>query len=260
MTDYTFVWANHQPHWNIQANFMGPEKFRHIVWNQIGNVISVSRKNQISTYHSFESLENDTERGKAFLDINTVKQFLREVDAACSDHKQLFNRLKNTDYSLVSNQELFDLFKQVLTSYAKTISYFRATQAQGTSHIVQELHNHFSEEEALLLLNPIELDEAGHEKMDWQKILQEEISENRLLSHVEKYPWLAAAHYTLPEVLETVRTKFEIDKKKSHEKNIIQEKEELRQKQEKILARKPHLTEKVSLVQQLSLSDRKSVV
>ena len=256
MSNYTFVWANHQPHWNIQGNLIGPQQLRHIMWNQVDTILSVSRKNQITTYHSPKDLENDAERGKVFADPLAVKLFLQEADAECADYRRLFQKLKNTDYAAISKDELFELFRQLLNCYAQTLSYFRATQVQGTQHVVQELHHHFSEEEVLLLLNPVDLDEIGQEQLDWQKILLGDFSESTLISHAQQYPWLVAAHYTMPEVLETLQARYELDKK-TIQKDLIHEKEKLRVQQEKILARKPHLIEKVSLVQQLSLNRTK---
>ncbi len=256
MSDYTFVWANHQPHWNIQGNLIGPQQLRHIIWNQVNTILSVSRKNQIATYHSPQDLEHDAERGKVFSDPPAVKQFLQEADVECAAYRKLFQEMKSTDYATISNEELFNLFKQLLNCYARILSYFRATQVQGTQHVVQELHNHFPEKEVLLLLNPVEVDEVGLEHMDWQKILQEEISESTLISHAQQYPWLVAAHYTMPDVLETLQMRYKLDQK-SIKKSLVHEKEKLRAQQEKILAGKPHLTEKVSLLQQLSLNRMK---
>ena len=77
---YTFLWGDYQPHWTIETNINAFIKHRNTIWNQVDNIIQVSRNNKISCFHSKKDLENDVKRGKTHLDKESFKKLIENLE------------------------------------------------------------------------------------------------------------------------------------------------------------------------------------
>ncbi len=251
---YTFLWSNHQTHFTIEMNLNALLKLRHILWNQLNNVISVSRNNRIFCYHSNKDLEEDGERSKLFLNPEYTKKFFQEVDGVYNQHQKLLKMLKETSFSELSNEELFLIFNETASNWSQVISYFRASQAQTTLHLNKEVEKQFSGEQLSTLMLPSELDPVDKELLDWQKLLQEEFSVEKLIEHTEKHPWIVAVHFSKEDVIDTLTQRYNNDEENIKVKNILEEKRELKEKQEKIINTKPEAKQAVEFVQKVALS------
>ena len=73
-SSYVFVWNDCQPHSTIEGNIIPLERFRSIIWNQVNNIIEVSRDNMIYCYHSIKDLQNDREFGKCFFEKRSLEE------------------------------------------------------------------------------------------------------------------------------------------------------------------------------------------
>lgn len=256
MSKYQYLWGNYQAHWTIELNlfcFLELPNFFH--WNQAKNIIQVSRDNRISTFHSREDLQEDQERGKIFLDENLSVKFLQDVKQRCTEHRAFFTSLKNIPWQTLSDRELMDLVLQARKQWQLTISYFRPTQMEGMHYLLETIRKHCTDEDASLLLTPIDLDVLNQEQLEWQEILQQPYSESRMISHVEKYPWLLACHFTMNDVVGTLSQRYAYDSAHQNYNDVPSlEKKELQQKQEAILSSRPELRPLVYRAQQLAMS------
>ena len=179
-SDYTFLWRDSQPPITIQTNINSFKNYSNITWNQVNNIIEVSEKNNISCYHSTKDLDNDVERGKLYFDKDYPKQMIKNLEKVYKEYQELYGEFRETDYLKLSNNELYGLFVKVLDLWSHIISYFRATQAEGTYHIIEELKKYVSNEEASLLITPLKLDDLDKEQIDWQKIIKKPLSKKKM--------------------------------------------------------------------------------
>ncbi|MFH1053971.1 MAG: PEP-utilizing enzyme [Candidatus Woesearchaeota archaeon] len=254
-SNYTFLWNDYQPHRTIEGNIIPLKQFRDTIWNQLNNIIQVSRHNHIYCFHSTEDLKNDIERGKNFFDKEYAAKFLAEINEISREVWEGFHLLDNTDFSKLSNQELFEIYKKfVIVRWGKIISYFRATQAEGTHYLVEELKKKFSDEDVTILMSPIELDLANKEVLDWQEIVKQPYSKEPLLAHARKHPWAVMDHFSFDEVIETLTQRYNFDVKNPMTFNFIEEKKKLKEKQENLLKNNEDKRWLVELIQKLALS------
>jgi len=251
---YRFIWSNYQTDFTVETNINSLIKYPEIHWNRMKNVIEVSRNNKISAYYSKKDLENDKERGKKLLEKEYFKKLIKDMEKACNECQKMFKELKNIDYSKLSNKELYNWFLKMTDMWSLMISYFRFSQAEGTYYLVEEIKKYASDENASLLMLSPKLDTINLEQIDWQKLIKRSFSEQRIVEHIYKYPWLASVHFTLEDAIETLKQRYDYDKEHLIKKDIRKEKQELKEKQEKVLKQNPKLRRLVEISQRIALS------
>ena len=250
---YTFVWNDYQPHSTIEGNIIPLERFRSIIWNQINNIIQVSRDNMIYCYHSNKDLKDDREKGRHFFKKDYLKRYFREVDKNYNIQWKIFKTLDTTNLKDYSNKELLILYKRSIFHWGKMISYFRSTQEHGIYYLVKELKKVFIDKEATILMTSTELDLANKEVIDWQKVAGKPYSEKILLKHAKKYPWVVMSHFSFDDVIETLTQRYHFDKKHPQRYDFVDGKKNIRKKQELLLKNFKDKTELVKLLQKLAL-------
>jgi phosphohistidine swiveling domain-containing protein len=231
--EYTFLWSNTQYNITFETNLIGFRDYRENIWNQSDKILLVSRNNRITTYHSTADLKKDVERGKQFLDSKYVKKFFNDAKNVCKNYQAFFKKLDSTDYKKCTNEELFNLTLGAVDNWINAITYFRASQQEGTTAIIEALKSEFDDKAISTLLLPVEIDEANKEHMDWEGIVKKPFDSKAALKHAKKYPWLVPHQDSYDDIIESLKQRFEI---KDHvSKDVKKEKEELKKKQEEIL-------------------------
>jgi phosphohistidine swiveling domain-containing protein len=255
VSNYDFLWSDVQPHRTIESNINALIRYDDNLWNKLKNIFHFSKNNNISCFHSKEDLEQDQLRGNCFLNGEYVQQFLLDLKNVVKENWKIFEEVKNTKINALSDQEITELFSKVMKNgWEKSIGYFRASQAEGTHYLLEKLKESFSEEEISILLTPLEIDLAGRELLDWEILVKNEFSEEKLIEHTHKYPWIVMSHSTMEEVIETLTQRFNYDQNNSNFKDLIKEKEGLKQKQESILSKHPEVKEIVEILHNFAIA------
>lgn len=226
------------PDFDIEKNINSFIKYPNINWNQVSNVLMVSRKNKLSCYHSNEDLKNDRGRGMLLLDDAYFSRFIKELEKNYKKYQRLFKKLKNTNYGKISDKNLYNIILEVTDMWSLIISFFRFNQAEGTYYLIEELKKYVSIKEAPLLMLSPKLDAINLEQIDWQNLIKKPFSEKTIIKHVYKYPWVVSAHFTYEDAVETLKQRYDFDKNNSQEKNIKKEKQLLKKKQEQLIKKK----------------------
>jgi phosphohistidine swiveling domain-containing protein len=260
MNNYIFLWTNHQPLYTFENNLNAFGDNKENTWNQIENIIQVSRKNDIFTYHSKKDFEKDRKRGKNFLDRNYSKKFISDAKKVFSESWKLFNKIQKTNFSSLSDKEIYDFVINLFNNWSDVIGFYRATQAEGSLYVVKELEKKFSEKEKSILLSPLQLDIINKEQLEWEGLLQKPFSEKALLEHAFKFPWIVAFHTSFKDVLQTLNERYQNQKNNFKKSNVIQEKKELKYKQEELIEKNFEIKNVVETIHELALlrSDLKS--
>jgi phosphoenolpyruvate synthase/pyruvate phosphate dikinase len=254
-SSYAFLWGDYQTLWSVETNQVSFKKFRkENIWNEVDNVIQILHDNRCFCFHSSEDLKNDIEKGKLFFNNEFFKKLIQNMEKRYQRHWKFFHQLYKTDFSKLSDKELYSYFLKTADNWSLIIGYFRMTQAEATHYLVEEIKKHFSGKETSLLILSPDLDIANKEQIDWQKLVKQKYSKKRLLEHATKYAWSVMKHFTYEDVVETLTQRYNFDKKHAKFQDIIKEKEELRKRQEKILKKYPKLKPLVKLIHRLTIS------
>lgn len=251
---YAFIWSNYQADFTVEMNINSLIKYPKIDWNEMKNVIEVSRNNKISAYYSKKDLENDKERGKTLLEKEYFKKLIKDMEEVCGDYQKMFGELRDIDYSELSNKELYNWFVRMTDMWSLMMGYFRFSQAEGTYYLVEEIKKYVPDENASLLMLSPELDTINLEQIDWQEFIKKPFLEQRIIKHIYKYPWLVAVHFTLKDAIETLKQRYDYDKEHLMKKDVKKEKQELKEKQEKVLKQNPKLRRLAEISQRIALS------
>lgn len=251
---YAFIWSNYQAGFTIETNINSLIKYPEIDWNEIKNVIEVSRNNKISAYYSKKDLRNDKERGRKLLEKEYFKKLIKEMEKIYDEYQKMFKELSRIDYSKLSNKQLYNWFVRMTNMWSLMMSYFRFSQAEGTYYLVEEIKKYVPDENVSLLMISPELDTINLEQIDWQELMKKPFLEQKIVKHIYKYPWLVAVHFTLKDAIETLKQRYDYDKEHLIEKDIRKEKQELKEKQEKVLKQNPKLRRLTGISQRIALS------
>jgi len=252
-SNYTFVWNDYQPHSTIEGNIVPLRDFRFIIWNEIDNIIQVSRNNMIYCYHSNKDLKNERETGRCFFKPSYIEEYFREIDKNYDIQWKIFKILNTADLKNYSKKQLLSLYTKTNLHWGRMISYFRSTQAEATHYLVEKLKKNLTDKEAIILMTSTKLDLANKEVLDWQKVLKRPYLEKTILNHVKKYPWVVTSHYSIDDIMETLKQRYSFDKKCPQGYNFGTEKAKIKKKQQLIFKNNKGKKELSYLLQKLAI-------
>lgn len=227
-SNYKFLWSNYQSLHTLEMNLTSFFCYRNFDWNKVNNIIEVAKDNTIRCFHSIDDLKKDKERGKKLFDEKYQKNFIKGVNENYKKSWRLFLKLKNINYKNKTNDELYNLLVEISNQWRIQISYFRASQEDGTHYLIKEIKKNYSDDEISLLLLSTKIDIINREIIDWQKLAKKSFSKKLIIKHIEKYPWIAAAHFTVDDAIETIKHRYYSSKNFLLTSNeILQKKDDL---------------------------------
>ena len=251
---FRFLWGNYHPHIIIQNNLESMSRHPDIDWNDIDEMIKVSRNNKASCYHSKSDLKKDIERGRLMFKKEYSDRIFNAIRELSEEYDEMFKELREVDYISLSDLELYELLKRVYYKWSRMVSYFRFNQAEGSHYLIEKAKEYFSPNELSVLMLPSEFDAITFELMDWQKLIKGDCSDEALLDHAYKHSWIVMGHFSYEEVLDTLRERYNYDGVNLKEKDFEKEKEELKGKQKRILDKKPEVRELIELIDKVAFS------
>ena len=235
-SSYKFLWSSYQSLRVLEMDLTPFLYYRNFDWNKVDNIIMVAKNNTIQCFHSIKDLERDKEIGKKLFNEKYQNEFIKGVNKNHKKSWQLFSKLKNINYKNKTNDELYNLLIEIFNQWSVQISYFRASQEDNTHYLIEKIKEKYSNNEISLLLLPTEIDIINKEIIDWQKLVKKAYSKKIIIKHIEKYPWIVAVHFTVDDVLKTMKDRYYSSKNfLLKTDNILQEKYELKIKQKKLL-------------------------
>jgi phosphohistidine swiveling domain-containing protein len=250
---YKFIWSNYQAIYSIEANLESLAKFPQMAWNRLENIIHISRKNTIYTYHSINDLKNDAIRGRLFFNKKFREKLFKDSEQEINKCKKLYERIKKQDLKNIDDEKCLELLSKIYNQYSRVIAYFRVTQAEGTRLLIKKIKKFVTDEEMSTLIIPPQMDPISKELKDWQKILKMHFKKSIIMNYCYKYPWIVAAHFSTSEIMDTLKHKYLYEKKHLKFRDTRKEKALLRVKQKKIIGIKPGVKDLAKLAQNLAL-------
>ncbi len=248
MKQYHFYWSNTHQLFYMFGNIDSYRKYRSIPFNR-ADVFQVSEGNLMSCYLSEQDLEKHVAEGVLFLKKEKTQRYIEEALKQCQNHRNFFETLKRADLASASDEELLQLWQDLVDNYAHSAAYFRSTQEEPSRKIVSTVTDVVTPEEVSDLLMSPELDVINKEEVDWEVLVESGFTKEKALKHLANHPWLFQNMMTYEETADELEQRLE-----GHvSRNIKAEKEELRKRQEVLLKKYPTLIGHVEILHQLAL-------
>jgi len=211
---YEFVWSNCQYLLTVEMSISVFLLRKKDLWISLDNVFYFVKNNNIKCFHNLKDINKDKKRGKRFFDKSYVDNFLRQVEKKHKETWKLFEKLKKTKFNSLSNHELVSYLEKGKNDWMGQILMFNAIQDASTRVLSDEIKKHFNEEDFDIVMHRTEKDAADLERKDQMRLSKKEkITNKELLEHADKYPWIVAAHLDMKDVKDTLRNRWENDKK-----------------------------------------------
>ena len=233
--NYEFWWSDHESQWAIDARLYILYTYRDIIWNKLDDVLIYTVNGKSSAYISQEDVKKAKKRGEVYLQSNYLPVLKKVGEQCVNGHEKLYQQLKTLSFSEISNEQILKIFNQIVETSCLTFSYYKASGPLASELLIQELSQYFSEEELHILSLNSELDIINWEQLDWLELLQHPFSQERILKHAEKYPWMFLSHFTYDEVIESLTQRFDLSEERQNYQDMLAEKQQLKEKQQSML-------------------------
>ena len=120
----------------MRGNIDSYLKYHDISFNRSEHVLQVSHGNNMTCYVGTEDLARHAEEGKNLLDRDFAKDYILRARKQCAADQEFFGRLKAIVWAEQTNEQLLDLWQQLMDHYALSVAYFRSTQEEPSRALV----------------------------------------------------------------------------------------------------------------------------
>lgn len=249
MSKYKFLWSNAHQLFYMRGNIDSYIRYSQIPFNKAQHVFQVSHGNNMTCYLGTDDLAGHAEEGKSFLSGDFADQYMAKAQQQCAAHQEYFSKLKKISLSKQTNEQLLNLWRQLMDHYAHSVAYFRSTQEEPSRALVNLVAKAVSSDElGILLLSP-EPDEINKESLAWQELVEKEFTYGRARAHLDTFPWLFQNVLSTDETIDELRQRAS----KSSPRDVKKEKTELVEKQAKVLSKHPAIVNAVERLHRLAL-------
>ncbi len=182
-----------------------------------------------------------------FLNPDYYEEYVKNFNSEYENWWKWIREIETKDYSTISNQELGNDHKTFSIFQRDSICYFGSTRPELTfaaeERLKEILKKYFDKDWATVFgvfTISEQLDDVQKEQLDFTKLVSQEYSENNLLAHTSKYPWLVFGQFDENKVVEFLKEMAENFKDRNFKaklKQIEQEKKENTKKKGEYLAK-----------------------
>ena len=192
----------------------------------------------INTYIMKKDLEKwKRDNSVKFLNTSFYKKYCEKYEKDNNAWWSWIREIEKKDFSNTTKDELLACHKIFSKFMVDAISYFGSTRPEFTYAVEQRLEEilkkYFGDnwgDAFTALATSSELDDVQKEQKDWKILTKARPTDENLLKHASKYPWLVLGSYSKEDALNHLR---ELIKTHAQKENI--EKEEINQRKEEIL-------------------------
>ncbi len=172
-------------------------------------VVALSQNNNYEMWFSQREKERWMKESASMLSEAKRKEALERIEKLQKDFSKFLKLLRNMDYSKISNKELCEFLDKYLEFHTATLNCFCYSNPQSTNAIeyrIKEilrakLNPKQAERYFIDLSTPEEFDETMLERLHWNALLKQAVTNKLLLNHALHFPALFFNVYNEDEVL-----------------------------------------------------------
>ncbi|MFC1727975.1 PEP-utilizing enzyme [Nanoarchaeota archaeon] len=195
----------------------------------------------LSTYIMKKDI-NDWKANKSikFLDPSFYKKYSEKYEQESKKWWEWIREVEKKDYSNLTKKELIEDHELFSRFMVNSISFFGSTRPEFTYAVEQKLEEHLKKyfrddwgDAFTVLATSSEEDEVQKEQKDWKILVESNPSDESLLNHTSKYPWLVLGTFSEEEALKHLKELMKNNEEEAVKKeDIVQKKKEILDKME----------------------------
>ena len=253
---YKYVWSTVEPMWMMEmglktrARLLSDDDAIRSLWTFQDHFYA-----KIDKVYEYYVNKQDLQKFRPTL--SQIVYLLDEVDEACHRQQLYFTSVRQLNFQQMNREHLLAFFDEAMRFYCRFIGLYSISSSLVTNQLEEKLRQKVSFDDLFVLLQPCKPDVMEKEQADWKNLLHQEYSEEALVDHIWKYPYLALNHYSLEQVISvmySLYTQMQTEFQSRWSPKAEVNKQAIREKQAQILENQPSLRRNVKLLHQLSLS------
>jgi len=189
------------------------------------DIIYYSENHLGEGYLSKRSFDETVEEGKKFFNQNFADKYFKAAEETRRTFFEIIKKVKNSNVSQMSNEELADLFWELQDCVADGVAFYCQSQHEPLMAAENRIREIVKDEDKLLtVVEPYELDDINNGEIYWYNLVKDKdsISKDDILSYLERFSWHMWNTHDLDEAINYYKNKF-LDDKKTDYQNITQE-------------------------------------
>ncbi|PMV56952.1 PEP/pyruvate-binding domain-containing protein [Pseudomonas sp. FW305-3-2-15-C-LB3] len=191
--NYDFWWSDCEAYWEIESRARILETMTWIPWNRVDELVLYTESGITKAYISEKDVAAEIVRGNIFLHASTVVEYRDLLNDLLSSFDAFKEDCSNMNFSIMSEDELLDVFSRALCLFTRLVSYYKSTGPNVTALFTDEVGYHLSLSEIDRLDQSCRDEDIVSEYSDFVRLLSatKENLDALIRAHLSKYPWLS---------------------------------------------------------------------
>ncbi len=174
-----------------------------------------------SSYLSKASFDEMIKSGKKFFNQQVVDEYFNLAEKTREKFFDIVKKIRGSNVSQMSNEELADLFWELYDCVAKGVSLYEQSQHEPLIAAEKRIREVVKDEDKMLtIVEPYEPDDIINGEIYWYNLIKDKnsISKEDIITYLERFSWHMWNMYDLDEAINYYKNKFLEDKKDRHDK------------------------------------------
>jgi len=243
---YEFVWGESDSMLILESTLRSYIDTRNVIATEPHHVVITSQNRQARAFYRASDLRNAKSVAEHLCEEQVIHEYFSGSEKLEVEFQKFIREINNQGLKLLSNDELVACFKRYFELITIALAHYQASTVPEYLQVAHDkLAQKLSEEELRALIQPSELTTVELEEIRLIELsLQQEISDEEILSYIGEFSYMAWNNYDNAELIKYIREKLaqlreqSADDRQHRQEEIRQTKAKLSEKQREILERK----------------------
>jgi len=137
--NYSFVYGEKRSIINLEANIFSYITSKHILGNEINNIICYSEKGNVDVYYNSSEMEAQSNSSEKLQNKKLAFNLLDESRKTANEFTQFLQKIAKEDFSASSDIQLLDIFEKYFSLLSKVFSYYRFSRPELTDNLKEKV-------------------------------------------------------------------------------------------------------------------------
>ncbi len=220
--NYKYIWSEKRSLINVEAHIRQYIEQRDIL-GSTHNYSFLYGKNGIA-----EELHRDIDNqrwikiGKKFLQKNFVSSLLTKGKELREEFNSFLSTISTSRLLALSDQKMSGLFMKSCHFHSRLRGYFKTSRPEFLTFaevkLKKLLARKLSDDRLIqqafeTLTTPSQMEEVNNELLDWAELVLKGATEQQIIRHIYKYPWLIAHTFDKDQIKADIKKRYSNDRK-----------------------------------------------